>query len=56
MVDRARDLSDEFRCVTDRHWLAPNHFVKLAAFEFHTEVAVAIALADFVNWDNAWMV
>ena len=41
----------------DRYRLAPDYFVKLAAFdEFHAEVAGAIALADFVNGNDAWMV
>ena len=57
IVDRACQLRDEFRCATDRHRLAPGHFIKLAALdEVHAEVAVTVALADFVNWDNAWMV
>ena len=38
------------------HRLALDHFVKLAAFdELHAEVAGAIALADFVNGNDAWM-
>ena len=33
-----------------------DYFVKLAAFdELHAEVALAIALADFVDGNNAWM-
>ena len=33
-----------------------DYFVKLAAFdELHAEVALAIALADLVNGNNAWM-
>ena len=33
-----------------------DHFVKLAAFdEVHAKVALAIALANLVNGDNAWM-
>jgi hypothetical protein len=57
VMDRACDLRDEFHRATDWHRLAPDHVVKLAALdEVHAEVAVAVALADFVNWDNAWMV
>ena len=34
----------------------PDHFIQLAAFdELHAEVALAIALADLVNGNNAWM-
>ena len=56
IMDCARQLRDEFHRTTDRHWLAPDHFVKLAALdEFHAEVAGAIALADFVNGNDAWM-
>ena len=34
----------------------PDYFVKLAALDqLHAEVAVAIALADFVDRDDAWM-
>ena len=33
-----------------------DYFVELAAFdELHAEVALAIALADFVDGNNAWM-
>ena len=40
----------------DRHRLAPDYFIKLAALnEVHAEVAVTIALADLVDWDNAGM-
>ena len=46
----------KFRRLPDRHRRAPDYFVKLAAFdELHAEVARAIALADFVNRNNAWM-
>jgi hypothetical protein len=34
-----------------------NYFTKLAAFDkLHTEVAVAIAFAHLVDWDDAWMI
>jgi hypothetical protein len=40
----------------DRHRLASHYFVKLAAFDqLHAEVTLAIALADFVDGNNAWM-
>jgi hypothetical protein len=35
----------------------PDYFVELSAFdELHAEVALAIALADFVDWNDAWMI
>jgi hypothetical protein len=35
----------------------PDYFVELAAFnKLHAEVALAIALAYLVDWDNAWMI
>ena len=41
----------------DRHWLALGHLIKLAAFdELHAEVAGAIALADFVDGNDAGMI
>jgi len=50
------NLGDQFRGVTDRHRFAPCHFVELAPFDkFHAEVAGAVALPDFVNRNNAWM-
>ena len=37
--------------------LAPNHFVQLAAFDqIHAEVTATVALADFMNWNDGWMV
>jgi hypothetical protein len=57
IVDCARQLRNELRGAARRHWLVFEYFVELAALdEGHTEVAVTVALADFVNWDNAWMV
>ena len=56
VMNRAGHLGDQFRRVPDRHRRAPDDFVKLAAFdEFHAEVARAIALADFVDGNDAWM-
>ena len=42
--------------MTDRHRFAPDDGIELAAFDkFHAEVAGAIALPDFVNRNNTWM-
>src|SRR3954464_6709785 len=52
-----RYLCDEFRRLPGRHGLAPDHFVKLTAFdELHAKVTGAIALAHFVNRNDAWMI
>ena len=41
----------------DRHRCVFNYFVKLTAFnKLHAEVALAIALADLVDWDDARMI
>ena len=56
VVNGARHLGDQFHRAPNWHWLALGHFIELAAFDkFHAEVTRAIALADFVNRDNAWM-
>src|SRR5438876_12392506 len=56
VVHSARYFRDQFRRLPDRHRLASDHFVKLAAFdEFHAEVALAFALADLVDGDNTGM-
>ena len=56
VMDSARHLGDEFRRLPDRHRRSSDYFVELAAFdEFHAEVAATVALADFVDWNNAWM-
>ena len=53
----ARQFCDEFCCATDGYRLPPNHFVQLAAFDqIHAEVTAAVALADFMNWNDGWMV
>ena len=50
----ARHLRDEFRRLPDRHRLAPDHFIKLAAFnKLHAEVTGAIALAHLVDGNDA---
>jgi len=56
VMHSARYFRNEFHRAPDRHRLALHHFVKLAAFDqLHAEVALAIALADFVDGNNAWM-
>ena len=57
IMNRARQLCDEFRRATNRYRLAPDHFVQLAAFDqIHAKVATTVAFADFVNWNDGWMV
>ena len=57
VMNSARHFRNEFRRAPDRHRLAPGDFIKLAAFdELHAEVARAIALADFVNRNDAGMI
>src|SRR5207248_11054904 len=56
VVNCARDFGNQFHGAPDRHWFVPYHFIELAAFDkFHAEVAGAIALADFVDWNDAGM-
>ena len=53
----ARHLCDQFRRLPDRHRCTPDYFVELTAFdEFHAEVAGTLALADFVDGDDARMI
>src|SRR2546430_4645639 len=53
----ARYPLDEFCRLPDRYWPSADHFLKLAAFdERHAEVARAIALAHFVDWNDAGMI
>ena len=53
----ARYFCDEFRCLPDGRRRVFNHFIKLTAFdELHAEVALPIALAHLVDWDNTGMV
>ena len=57
VMNGASYLCDQFRRLPDRHRLAPDYFVKLAAFdEFHAEVAGAIALAHLVDGNDARMI
>src|SRR6266516_3492120 len=54
--NRAGQLGDQFRCVTDRHRFALRDGIELAAIhQSHAEVTDAAALPDFVNRNNAWM-
>src|SRR2546430_3653382 len=56
VMNGARHFRNKFHCAPNRHRLTSRYFVKLAAFdELHAEVALAIALADLVNGNNAWM-
>src|SRR5215467_2502819 len=56
VVHSARHFHNEFHRAPDRHRLALDCFVKLAAFDkLHAEVALPITLADLVNGNNAWM-
>src|SRR5215468_9307167 len=56
VVNGARHLGDQFHRASRRHRFTPDYFIELSAFdEFHAEVTGAIALADFVNRNNPWM-
>ena len=57
VMNGAGHLCDEFHRLPDRHRRALDYFVKLAAFDkLHAEVALAIALADLVDGDDARMI
>src|SRR5262245_8973317 len=52
----ARDLRDQFRCMTNGDWRTPDDFIQLAAFdEFHAEIARTVTLSDVVNGYDAGM-
>src|SRR6059058_477685 len=56
VVHSACDLGDQFRPLPDRHRRAPDHFVELSAFDkLHAEVALAITLANFMDWNDTGM-
>jgi hypothetical protein len=56
VMNNARYLDNEFHRLTDRHRRAPDYFVKLAAFDkLHAEVALAITLANFMDWNDTGM-
>jgi len=57
VVHGPRHLRDQFRRLPDRHWPAPDYFIQLSTFdELHTEVTGTIALAHFVDWNDAGMI
>ena len=57
IVHGARQFCDQLHCATDRYRLLLNYFVELATFDqVHAEVATTIALTDFVNRNNEWVV
>src|SRR6266566_5829139 len=57
VMHSACDLRDQFHRLPDRHRGSPDYFVKLSALdELHAEVARAIALADFVDGNDARMI
>src|ERR1700757_1443848 len=54
VMDRARYFGDYFCRLPHGHWRTAYHFIKLAAFdELHAEVAGTIALAHFVDGNDA---
>src|SRR6266516_4862272 len=54
IMDRARYFGDYFRRLPHRHWRTAYHFIKLTAFDkFHAEIAGAVALAYFVDGNDA---
>jgi hypothetical protein len=56
VMDGSSDLRDKLRRLPDRHRLALDHFVKLAALDkLHAEVALAITLAHFMDWNDTGM-
>ena len=57
VLHRACELNNQFHCGPDRHRLTIEDRIELAAFDqAHAEVASAIALADFINRNDAGMV
>src|SRR2546430_13451582 len=57
VMHRARQLNNQFHCRPDRHRFTLEDYIELAAFDqAHAEVASTIALADFINWNDAGMV
>jgi hypothetical protein len=56
VVHGAHYLGDQFCRLPDRHRRLFNYFVKLAAFDkLHAEVARAVALAYFMDWNDTGM-
>src|SRR5262249_2471730 len=57
VLHSAGQLRDEFHRVSDRDRSLPDYFVKLPALdEIHAEVAATIALPDFMNGNDEWMI
>src|SRR6266496_596822 len=57
VMNGAGHLCDELDRLPGRKRSVFNYLIKLTAFDkLHTEEALAIALAHFVDWDNAWMI
>ena len=57
VMNGARHFGDQFHRLPDRHRRALDYFVELTAFDkLHAEVACAVALAHFVDRDNARMI
>src|SRR5262249_53148381 len=57
VVNRTRQFRDEFRCMSSRDRRALCHVIELSAVdELHAEVAGTLALAHFVNGNDAWMI
>ena len=55
-LDSTGDLYEQLSGASSRHRLSSEGCVQLTAVDkFHAEVAGALALADFVNRNNPWM-
>jgi hypothetical protein len=56
-VHSAGDFRDDLCCLPDRYRPAADYFVEMTSFdEPHTEVARAIAFADFVDGNDPRMI
>ncbi len=56
VVDGACHFRDQVNRAPDGHRFARDYLVELSPFdEFHAEITRTIALTDFVNRDNTWM-
>ena len=56
VVNRVPYLQDQFHSLPNGHRTSLDYFVQLAPFdEFHAEVTRAIALADFMYWNDTGM-
>src|SRR6202043_1212366 len=55
-LNRAGDFDQQLCRLADRHCLSPNGFVELTTlYEFHAEIAGAVAFADLINRNNSGM-